>query len=173
MTTPHTFRQAAAEDMPFLEQMSYEAGFPDRMDDRPSFEAAQNIEWVRIYTQGWTLRDDDYGLIVENEIGTPVGAAWYRDYSAYNVDTSAPSHELTIALLPEARGQKIGKALLGKLLQGASENDIAEICLYVRKNNERAKHMYQNMGFLILAEPDEDYLLMARSTALEAATVEG
>ncbi len=157
-------RQATEDDQQFINQMCYEAGFPDGMDDRLTFEAAQQIDWVPLYQEEWGKREGDFGLIAEKD-GKPLGAAWYRDYSALITNENTPKHELSIALLPEARGHKIGSELMTKLLEGASEQGIEDISLVVRESNAVAKNMYQKIGFLTIHESDDGYITMAASTS--------
>ena len=162
-----SIRQANQEDLPFVEQMSYEACFPDWLDERPTIEEARQIDWFQAYTRDWLNQRDDFGLIAEDEQGVPLGAAWYRDYPVPESDGGIPSHELVMALLPQARGKKIGKKLLTGLIDSASKNGISELSLIVRENNEIAKALYDKIGFTAIKKTDEGYITMVAPTSAE------
>jgi ribosomal protein S18 acetylase RimI-like enzyme len=160
-----SIRPSTPEDATFIEQMAYEASFPDWMDERPSLEEAQKIEWFPHYSENWGQLNGDYGLIAEDEAGTSVGAAWYRDFSSFGPEEGVPTSELCIALVPEARGRKLGEELMSKLLSDASDNGVDEIGLVVRSNNERAVNLYRKLGFLTAKESDTGYTTMIVSTS--------
>lgn len=52
-----------------------------------------------------------------------------------------------IAVLPEYRGKKLGKAMLQKAMTLAKEKEAESISLEVRVSNFVAKHLYEGMGF--------------------------
>jgi [ribosomal protein S18]-alanine N-acetyltransferase len=54
---------------------------------------------------------------------------------------------LTIAVAEQCWGHGIGSMLLGALLQAARDRSCAEVFLEVRKDNPRARGMYQRRGF--------------------------
>lgn len=158
-TNTINIRPATQEDQAFLRDMAYEAAFPEDMVDRPTPEAAQQVEWLPAYTEDWGTHSGDYGLIAEDETGKPVGAAWYRNYSDHAVSQDVPPHELSIALTPESRGNKVGENLMIRLLEGASSNGVDEISLIVRESNERARHLYNKLGFEAL-QTEEGFVTM-------------
>jgi hypothetical protein len=73
------YRPAEAEDFPFLATMLGEAAV--WRPDKPTPTGEQVIADPRyeMYLAGWP-RQGDYGLVVEQD--GPVGAAWYRSYTA-------------------------------------------------------------------------------------------
>jgi diamine N-acetyltransferase len=65
--------------------------------------------------------------------------------------------ELRIALHPERLGQGIGKSLVRMmLLHGFTKPEIKTIRLIVRKNNPRARKLYQDLHFRTTGECTED-----------------
>lgn len=55
-------------------------------------------------------------------------------------------HLIDIALLPEFQGQGIGSHFLRGLLAGASR-ERKPVCLLVRRDNLRARRLYERLGF--------------------------
>jgi ribosomal protein S18 acetylase RimI-like enzyme len=87
------------------------------------------------YRQAYPMADS---LIVE-AAGTPLGRLL--------VDCSVPQwHIVDIALLPHARGQGHGAALLRALQERAVEAGAA-LGLSVRRDNPRARRLYAALGF--------------------------
>lgn len=77
------------------------------------------------------------------------------------------SHITNIAVLKEARGQGIGRALTHGLLQYLSNLGAAYATLEVRKANEVAQNLYKSLGFIKLGvrkryyeDNGEDALIM-------------
>ncbi|MBD0337914.1 MAG: GNAT family N-acetyltransferase [Thermoleophilia bacterium] len=113
------------------------------------------------YVEGWG-RPGDRGLIVLDE-GFPVGAAWYRLFSAGSpgygfLDEETP--ELTIAVVPSRRGRGLGDQLLTALLDQALEDGFPAISLSVEKDNP-ALHLYERLGFQPVKEMDSTLVMRA------------
>ena len=77
------------------------------------------------------------------------------------------SHITNIAVLKEARGQGIGRALTAGLLQYLANLGAAYATLEVRKSNEIAQNLYKSLGFIKLGvrkryyeDNGEDALIM-------------
>lgn len=138
--------------------MLYHAIFVPEGEERPSPEIVQRSELAR-YVQGWG-RPTDLGFKAVTAEGEPVGAAWLRlltgDQRGYGyISDSIP--ELTIALLPEYRGQGIGTRLLEALVAAASQKSDA-ISLSVSAENP-AIQLYARLGFAIIALREESYVM--------------
>lgn len=146
-----TIRRAEADDLPFLERMLYEAanwrGSGDVPVDRPPVDE---------YVRDWGRRDGDLGLVAEDENGAPVGAAWYRFFDASDpgfgfVDEKIP--EITIAVVPGARGRGIGRALLDALIDEAARAGVPALSLSVEEDNP-ARRLYESCGFERVGQVD-------------------
>jgi ribosomal protein S18 acetylase RimI-like enzyme len=143
-----TIRRARADDVTFLEAMLAEAAnwdadrAPLSLTDilaRPDF--AHSVE-------DWP-RDDDIGVVAENEHGEPVGAAWCRCLPDHDpgygyIDSSIP--EVTIGVAAHVRGQGIGSELLNELAAEASRRGVAALSLSVEKTNP-AIRLYRRHGY--------------------------
>ena len=57
------------------------------------------------------------------------------------------AHITNIAILPEFRGQKLGEALLNKMIERSREKGIERMTLEVRKSNTVAQSLYKKLGF--------------------------
>ena len=109
----------------------------------------------------WTIQDSaadidgwgrvgDAGLVALDEQGEPVGAAWYRlfkhDDAGYGfVDERTP--ELSIAIVPEARGRGVGTRLLTALIEHARAEGFQALSLSVESDNP-ARALYERLGFV-------------------------
>ena len=77
-------------------------------------------------------------------------AKQYEEIAAFTIlsKTGEASAEFRIALRPDKLGQGLGKIIACMTLcKGFAEIGLSCIHLIVRKNNTRAIHLYQNLGF--------------------------
>ncbi|MFX0043728.1 MAG: GNAT family N-acetyltransferase [Candidatus Hodarchaeota archaeon] len=58
-------------------------------------------------------------------------------------------------ILPDLRGTGISYVLANHTFNFARANDYTKIVIYIRKGNERAIKFYQNLGFIIKGELEE------------------
>ena len=144
------FRDLTKADEVFLWEALYLALYvPEGQPPLPR-EIVQEPE-IRHYVAGWG-RPGDMGVIALDG-ARPVGAAWLRlltgeDRGFGYVDDETP--ELSIAVLPEYRGQGIGTALLERLLELAAPCHPA-VCLSVSAGNP-ARRLYERMGFRLVRD---------------------
>ena len=94
------------------------------------------------YINGWPT-PGDFGFVAEDD--APVGAAWWRHFSASDpgfgfIDGRSP--EISIGVLPDARGVGVGTLLLGALVAAAREQMLPALSLSVEVENE-ARRLYQ------------------------------
>src|SRR5205814_958739 len=107
---------------------------------------------IRRYVDGWG-RNDDLGVVAFHpHMWELIGAAWLRlltgDERGYGwVDDETP--ELTIAVLPEYRGNGVGKRLLAQLLELARPR-YNTVSLSVSRENP-ARRLYERAGFETVA----------------------
>jgi ribosomal protein S18 acetylase RimI-like enzyme len=80
------------------------------------------------------------------EEGTPAGFVWLIDSSDVITGTVFAC-VLYLAVKPEFRGKKYSRLLLEKARQHCRENDIKELRLTVRYNNDTALNLYNTFGF--------------------------
>jgi ribosomal protein S18 acetylase RimI-like enzyme len=154
-------RQANLNDESFLWEILYEAIYIPAGKDAPPRSVLEDPDVAR-YLLDWG-REHDHGWIAEDfESGKPIGAAWLRlwddDTRGYGFyDPTYP--ELTIALLPEARGQGIGTRLMEHLITEAHDAGYPGISLSVSCQNP-ARHLYERLGFRIVQEDEESVVMV-------------
>jgi ribosomal protein S18 acetylase RimI-like enzyme len=149
-------RRGGAQDVRFLRDMLHHAYY---WRERAPGEGPGP---VALYVKGWG-RPGDTAVIAIDE-GFPVGAAWYRLFSADEpgfgfVDERTP--ELAVAVVPNARGKGIGDALLRALLGRAREDGHAAISLSVDRQNAAAIRLYERHGFEEVGRSDDSLTLRA------------
>jgi beta-phosphoglucomutase-like phosphatase (HAD superfamily)/ribosomal protein S18 acetylase RimI-like enzyme len=142
-----TIRPLTVADAPILRDILYEAIYVPDDQPRPSRDIVDHPS-LAMYVQNWGRPDDAGVVAVDSERHEVVGAAWFRrfpkDAPGYGfVEINTP--ELSIALLPQYRGQGIGSRLLTQLLEIARAQ-YAAISLSVDSNNP-ALRLYQRAGF--------------------------
>jgi ribosomal protein S18 acetylase RimI-like enzyme len=147
----YTIRPLTSEDEPFLWEMLYQAIYVPEGQTAPSREVVHLPELAR-YVRGWG-RADDYGFLAsEAATGQPVGAVWLRllgseDKGYGYVDDDTP--ELSVAVLPEHRGQGIGAQLLTYLFASACGH--LPISLSFSAGNP-ALRLYERFGFEVVSK---------------------
>ena len=134
-------------DEPFLWEMLYQAIYVPAGSRPPERDIVYHPELAR-YVRDWGRPDDRGFIAIEPTTNRPVGAVWLRLLTKENqgygyVDDTTP--ELSIAVLPEYRGQGIGTRLLTHLIELA-QTRYAAISLSVSPNNP-ALRLYQRLGF--------------------------
>jgi len=149
-------RRAGPQDVPFLKDMLRHAYYWRATAVPESGEPP-----VQRYVQRWG-RPGDTALVAIQDF-QPVGAAWYRLFKADDagygfVDENTP--ELSIAVVPSARGSGLGSELLDALMQRAREDGYNAISLSVEKDNP-AVALYQRHGFEQVREDDGAYTMRA------------
>jgi ribosomal protein S18 acetylase RimI-like enzyme len=155
-TAAPVVRRADVKDVRFMRDMLHHAFYA--RETRTSGEE----EPVYRYVIGWG-RDGDAGVIAIDE-GFPVGAAWYRLFTADEpgygfVDEQTP--ELAIAVVPSRRGRGIGELLLGSLLDRARADGYGQVSLSVERQNP-ALRLYEKHGFRVVKEAGNSYTMVAR-----------
>ncbi len=120
------------------------------------------------YVDRWGRKGDTALVVIERF--RPVGAAWYRLFTA-----SAPGYgfvgeeipELTIAVVPSCRGKGYGAELLTALLARARVDGYEEISLSVEADSP-AVHLYERQGFETVAARGEARVMVADLSAVAA-----
>ena len=157
-------RPAGPEDVEFLKKMLYEtaAWNPDWPRER-MIEALADPMLER-YHRDWG-REGDVGVIAEID-GEPVGAAWYRQFTAEEpgygfVDEETP--EIGIAVVPLHRRKGIGETLLRALMSEARQRGVKALSLSVAVHN-RSRRMYERVGFQKVREEGENWVMRVELT---------
>jgi len=152
----YVIREIKETEYSILDDFIYEAIFiPDGVE-APEKSIINNPD-IQVYIAGFGMQKDDYGVVAEanNKV---VGAAWVRIMNDYgHVDDDTPS--LAISLYKEYRGRGIGTALMKKLLTTLKEKGYDRTSLAVQKANYALK-MYQNVGYEIVDENEEEYIMI-------------
>ncbi len=150
-------RRGGAQDLRFLRDMLHHAFYWKERD--PGTGPGP----VALYVKAWGRPGDTAVIAIEG--GFPVGAAWYRLFSAERpgygfVDERTP--ELAIAVVPSARGKGIGSKLLDTLLDRAREAGHGSISLSVDCDNAGAIDLYERHGFARVGEDADSVTMLAR-----------
>ena len=112
-----------------------------------------------MYVADFGKRKGDKCLVAEADANI-IGAVWVRIMNDYgHVDDETPSFALS--LLKEYRGYGIGTKLMQGMLEELRKNGYTQASLSVQKRNYAVK-MYQKVGFEILRENDEEYIMVCR-----------
>lgn len=168
-------RFAHQDDLPFLRWMLYEAAYPEVLGERPPFEKGLADPQVARYLDGW-VRKGDAGLIFTSEAGGPLGAAWYRLFTADEpgwgfVNEQTP--ELAIAVVYEARGKGVGTHLLQALMTLAGKQGHRQLSLSADPPNTAALRLYRKLGFREVGNDGETITMVADLTSAPQANPAG
>ena len=143
----------------FLEDFLYEAIFIPEGVEAPSREIIRLPE-LQVYITDFGKRPDDICFLAEVD-GKVAGAVWVRVMEDYgHLEEGVPS--FAISLYKEYRGHGIGTALMNRMLQELEGRGYEKASLAVQKANY-AVRMYQKVGFEIVGENEEEYLMMWRA----------
>jgi ribosomal protein S18 acetylase RimI-like enzyme len=143
-----TLRAASAADLPVLTRMlALAADWRDAGSAR-SEEALLADPHLRLYVESWP-RAGDAGVVALDHSGRPVGASWFRFFTAAEpgygfVDAATP--ELSIAVDAGSRGRGVGEALLRELVRAARSRGVDAMSLSVEPDNP-ARRLYERVGF--------------------------
>lgn len=166
-------RPAAGGDLEFLRTMGYEAAtWRPGVPHAPLEQVLAEPHFAR-YLSGWG-RSGDAGVVAEDERGTPIGAAWYRVFTAAEpgfgfVDEATP--ELSIGVREGERGRGVGAALLRALADRARADGFDALSLSVEKENP-AVRLYEHAGFRVV-DSDANALTMCLSLRPRLAAARG
>ena len=155
----YTIRALEPSEIPLLRDFTYEAIFqrdPENLIPRSVLEEPT----VRVFYEDFG-KPHDLCFVAETE-GALIGAVWTRILSGEvrgfgNIDPHTP--EFAISVYPDYRGQGVGTALMRHMLRALGERGYAKVSLAVQKDNY-AVRMYEALGFSVLKETDEEYLMV-------------
>ncbi len=155
----YRIREIRPDELQLLDDFLYLAIFqPDDAEVLPR-EVIHTPE-IYNYVQDFG-RPDDLCLVAEINDAV-VGAVWTRilagDIPGYgNVDDSTP--EFAVSVSEPYRQRGIGTELMRSMLNLLKQRGYAQASLSVQKDNP-ATRLYQRLGFKIVQEREEDYLMV-------------
>lgn len=148
-------RNIKTEEYPLLKDYLYDAIFIP-IGVKPPDKSIINNEDLQVYIKDFGSKKDDICFLAEmdHEI---VGAVWIRIMNDYgHIDDQTPS--LAISVKKEYRGLGIGTKLMETMLVSVKHHEYQSVSLSVQKANP-AVHLYQRLGFQIIKENEEEYLM--------------
>ena len=155
-------KEVGTSSYSILENFIYWAIFTPPGANLPARDIIFNPD-VFIYIENFG-NENDCGVFAEVD-GKAVGAVWTRIISAYgHIGNETP--ELAISVLPEYRNHGIGTKLMEKLFALLSERGYKQTSLAVQKENP-ATNFYLRLGYEILSEKPEEYLMVRKLTMNE------
>ena len=151
----YSIREMRKEEYSLLGDFLYEAIYiPDGTAAPP--KSVITCPELQVYIADFGNSKHDKALIVEVD-GNIVGAIWARIMNDYgHIDAETPS--FAISLYKEYRGLGLGTALMKEMLTLLKKHGYQRASLSVQKANYAAK-MYLNMGFEIIDENEEEYIM--------------
>jgi len=155
-------RELHKDEISILDDMLYEAIYQaDENNLIP--RSVLDIPEVNSYIKDFDRHKDDYCLVADCN-GKIVGAVWVRiisgDVKGYGyIDEDTP--EFAISLFKEYRNQGIGSQLMSMMISYLRESGYKQTSLNVKKENYAVK-LYRKLGFEIINQDDEDYLMLLK-----------
>ena len=155
----YTIRKLNADEYDVIKEFTYQAIFlrdekisvPTTVLDRPE---------LKVFYEDFGKPNDECLIVeVDNKI---VGAVWTRILSGEvkgfgNIDDETP--EFAISLFKEYRNRGIGTKLMLEMIDYLRNKGYKQCSLAVQKDNYAVK-MYKNVGFEIIKEKEEEYLMV-------------
>ena len=153
----YRIREIRENEYYVLSEFLYEAIFiPVGMEKPPKAIIEQPELQVYIADFG---KSDDWCLVAEVKEKI-VGAVWVRIMDDYgHIDDETPS--FAISLYEEYRNMGIGTALMRDMLEFLKNKGYKQTSLSVQKENYAAR-MYQKVGFEVIDENEEEYIMVCR-----------
>ena len=154
----YTIREMSPAEYPLLNNFLYEAIFiPDGVEAPP--KSIIYSPELQVYVADYGTQTHDRALLAEID-GQAVGAVWVRIMNDYgHIDDKTPS--LAISLYKGYRGLGIGTALMREILDILKDTGYEQVSLSVQKANYAVK-MYLKLGFEIVSEKEEEYIMVKR-----------
>lgn len=149
-------REIKSNEYKLLDDFLYEAIFIPKGVAAPPREIISTPE-LQVYVQDFGTQEGDICFVAEVE-GNIVGAVWVRIMEDYgHVEDGVPS--FAISLYKEYRGYGIGTIMMKQMLEELKERGFQKTSLAVQKVNYAVK-MYKNVGFEIVDENEEEYIMV-------------
>lgn len=154
----YIIREIEKSEYPLLDDFLYEAIFiPDGV--QPPEKNVISLHELQVYVADFGKKKDDICFLAEVN-DKVIGAVWVRNMNDYgHVEDGVPS--FAISLYKEYRGYGIGTALMKRMLCELKKRGYEKTSLSVQKANY-AVQMYLNVGFDIIDENEEEYIMLCR-----------
>ena len=154
----YTIRKIKTSEYHVLDDFLYEAIFIPEGIKAPPKEIIQKPE-LQLYIENFGEKKGDICFVAEAE-NTIIGAVWVRIINDYgHIDDETPS--FAISLYDEYRNMGIGTALMRDMLELLKNKGYKQTSLSVQKANY-AVRMYQKVGFEVIDENEEEYIMVCR-----------
>ena len=155
----YRIRELKQSEAHMLETFAYEAIFQRDPDNLIPREVIKQPE-IRIFYEDFG-KPHDLCFVAEID-GELIGAVWTRILAGKvkgfgHIDAETP--EFAISLYQAHRGKGIGTELMRRMLRELDARGYKKTSLAVQKDNY-AVRMYQRVGFSIVKETDEEYLMV-------------
>ena len=157
-------REIRVGEIDVLDEMLYQAVYQKDLNN-PIPRDIINDPKIRVYIKDFGNKKDDYCLVAVLNAKI-VGAVWVRilsdEVKGYgNIDDKTP--EFAISLLKDYRNKGLGTLLMKKMISYLIESGYRQTSLSVDKENY-AFNLYKKLGFEIIKENDEDYIMVLKLT---------
>jgi ribosomal protein S18 acetylase RimI-like enzyme len=155
----YSIRPVCESEYPLLEDFLFEAIFIPEGVAPPSREIIKQPE-LQVYVENFSKKQGDLALCAVSDQKI-VGAVWGRIMNDYgHIDDETPS--LAISLYKDYRGHGIGTALMRAVIEEYRKIGYKRLSLAVQKVNYAVK-LYEKVGFKIVSENDEEYIMIVNS----------
>jgi len=152
----YIIREMREAEYPLLKDFCYEAIFTPEGEGLPPRTIVEHPS-LQVYYVGFGSEVHDRALVAEAD-GNLVGAVWVRIMNDYgHVDDETPS--FAISMYKEYRGYGIGTKMMKRMLDILKNCGYEKASLSSQKANYAVK-MYRNLGFEIIAENEEEYIMV-------------
>ena len=154
----YIIREIKRKEYEILNDFLYEAIFVPA-GEQPPEKSVIYLPELQVYVEDFGKQKDDICFLAEVN-HTVVGAVWVRVMDDYgHVEDGVPS--FAISLYKEYRGYGIGTQLMRRMLEELKQRRYEKASLSVQKENY-AVNMYLNVGFEIIEEKEEEYIMICR-----------
>ena len=158
----YNIRKIREDEYKLLEDFIYEAIFiPDGVEPPP--KTIINQPDLQVYIKDFGKEKDDICFVAEAD-DKVVGAVWVRDMHDYgHIADGVPS--FAISLYKQYRNFGIGTQLMITMLDELKKRGYERTSLAVQKANY-AVRMYKKVGFSIIDENDEEYIMVCKINSI-------
>lgn len=154
----YNIRKINSDEYELLNDFLYEAIYIPQGVQAPP-KSIINAPELQVYVVDFGKKEDDICFLAEVDEKV-IGAVWVRVMNDYgHIEAGVPS--FAISLYKEYRGYGIGTALMKGMLCELRKRGYEKTSLAVQKTNYAVK-MYKNVGFEIVDENEEEYIMMCR-----------